>query len=480
MHQRLTSRYLTHQNLHSLRTLSSTSTSTSSSRKLNLKKTLRKAIDNKPPNSQPFVTHRLRPGQPNPLTKIFKRKKIKSDPIYRPAWRLNSRANVISAEDFAARPRVTFEEQYDSLHDGMIVLSWLNESQRQDVYSMYLDMMVKQEKEFGVTSHEYVMRVIGEKFNISAARVAGIVQNCHDEEQMEKNDPEMIHHEAVEFVDAKIREHINNVYNAYGEVNPNEFIEDPIEVADIQNVSRDVTTVEDLYNIDELTQQAIMREKDEAQLEIDGHIYKEDVEDDQIESKVNKECLNLIEAQNEAFKQMNELWKRKNDQVENPLPKGGKIDVEEEDGNIVEKEAERRPRWKYVAQTINVRDKKKQQQNKGIQKRKKAKKEQKENTLVEQDGLLRVATMKEVSSIAWKDVRDETEFLFKGVKSAWLNRKNGERGGWGRVPEDVKAAAKNKLTELEKQEDNGNNDGDGDDVGTEDAPPVEDSTSDKK
>lgn len=425
-------------------------------KKINLEETLSPSSNtNKPPNQQPFVTHRLRPGQPNPLSQIFKKRAIKSDPIHRPPWRHNAKANIISAEDFANRPRVIFEEEFDSMHDGMIILSWLNEKQRQDIYSAYTKMMIEQESEFQTTSHEYVMRVIGEKFNVSADRVGAIVQGCHDEEQMAKEDPEMVHDKLAQYVDAKIQEHIDNAYKAYGEVNPNEFIEDPIESAGIRldGSSGEYVAVEDLYDVDDLTKQAILREKDEAQLEIDGHVYKEDIDDDEIQSNVNKDCMDLIKAQNDAFKKMTNSWKRNEDDVENPLPLGGKVEIEDDDGNTTVKEAERRPRWKYVAQTINVRE---QKQNKT--RKKKSKKEKPTNTIVECDGELRVATMKELEGVAWKSVRDDKEFPIQGVKNAWLERKKGEKGGWGRVPEEVKEAAKARLAEESKEVDESEDD----------------------
>lgn len=429
--------------------------------RINLQETLSSSKNKPPPNAakQPFVTHRLSPGQPNPLHQIYKKRSIPSDPIYRPPWRHNTKANIISAEDYANRPRVVFEEQFDSLHDGMIILSWLNDKQRQDIYNAYTQMMLEQEKKFdGVTSHEYVLRVIGERFNISSLRTSAIVEEIHQEEQMMKHHPELVHEKVAEYVDTKIQEHINNCYNAYGEVNPNEYIENPIESGDVKltNTSGDVVTVEDLHDVDELTRQAILREKDEAQLEIDGYVYKEDVDDDQIPSNVNKECLDLIKAQNQAYEDMLENWGRNEDsEKECPLPLGGKIVSEDDDGNTVERKVNRRPRWKFVAQTINVREQK-QLKEKGMSKKKKQAHAKMKNTLVEHDGRLRVATMKEVNDVAWKDVRDVKGFLTKGVRSAWLKRRNGERGVWGRVPDEVKAAARAKLEEKEKNEEEAN------------------------
>lgn len=392
------------------------------SSKINLKKTLE---SNKPPNSQPFVKVRLQPGEQDPLTKVYPR--LEPNPLYRPRWR--NKAQIISAEDFEARPKVSFEEQFDSLYDGMIVLSWLSEQQRQDIYQMYLELMVEQDKEFKTTSHEYVMRVIAEKFNLTPTRVAGIVQNCHDEIQVAKEGG-LMHEKAAAYVDAKIKEHINNVYAAYGEVNPNEFVEDPTGVADITFTTGEVTTVEDLYNVDELTEKAILREKGEAQLQIDSKIYIEDVPDDQVDSKANSECLKLIK-QSDSFSELKQLLKRE-DGVECQGPEGGS--VKDDDGNIVS-EKERRSRWKYVAQTINVREQKKaKEKSRGAVKRKKSRKASNDNTVVEQNGILRVATVQEVASTAWKPAKNLNEICYSGVKKAWLNRLSGDKNGWGRVP----------------------------------------------
>lgn len=54
------------------------------------------------------------------------------------------------------------------------------------------------------------------------------------------------------------------------------------------------------------------------------------------------------------------------------------------------------------------------------------------NTIIEQDGKLRVASVAELEQTSWKHVRNESEFMFKGVKEAWLKRQlEGEVDGWG-------------------------------------------------
>jgi hypothetical protein len=57
-----------------------------------------------------------------------------------------------------------------------------------------------------------------------------------------------------------------------------------------------------------------------------------------------------------------------------------------------------------------------------------------DNTLVEQNGELRVASVAEAKGTAWKPVRNELEFTFGDVKQAWLRRTlHGEVEGWGRI-----------------------------------------------
>ena len=395
------------------------------SSQIDLKKNLN---SNKPPNPQPFVKIRLRPGESDPLSKI---KRKPRDPIYRPRW--NNKAQIISAEDFNARPKVSFNEQFDSMHDAMVVLSWLDEGKRQDVYQSYLHLMVEQEKEFKTTSHEYIMRVIGEKFNLTAVRVAAIVQNCHDEEQAAK-DGRTVNEKMAKYVDTKIKEHIDNAYMAYGEVNPNEFVETPTGVAGIGSSSGEVVRVEDLYDLDDLIKKAVTREKGEAQLLIDEKVYIEDVDDGTVDSNVNNECLKLVEKAKDFDVLKKDLARNVDDKVEFSLPDNGSI--EDEDGNKTD--TERRQRWKYVAQTINVREQKKLG-NKSRRGAKLKKKQKKDNTLVEEDGETRVASIAEVSQTAWKPERDESEFIYKGVKTAWLNRQlKGEKYGWGRVPDSMK------------------------------------------
>lgn len=394
--------------------------------------------------TQSFVKTRFTPGEYDPETR--------SNPLYRPPWK--NRARIMSAEDFANRPKVSFEQEFDSIHDAMVVLSWLSEDERQSMYSMYLRQMTDMASgNEGPTSHEYVMNVIAQKYNITPTRVAAIVQNCHDEEQAKKRG-EKIYTKAQEYVDAKIREHIVNCYNCYRETDPQTFVEDPVGVTpgikDPENRVRDVVRVEDLYDVDELMEKAEERSKEDTQLYLDNRAYIEDEDDSLKDMKVNAECLKLIQAKNDSFKALNTIMKRnENDRKDYPLPngvegiEGNDNDVLKENQNEAIGQEQRRPRWKYAAKLINTREEKKmkqkvQREGSGGRSKKSLRKivldDKQRNILVEHDGMLRVGTANEVGDMSWKPERNTIEFIYQGVKKAWMRRQlRGEVGGWGKV-----------------------------------------------
>ena len=404
-------------------------------------------------HAQDFVKERLEPGEWD---------EDKTDPTYRPAWKPkhNGGVKIMSAEDFAARPKAGFGEEFASLHDAMTVLSWMTQQDREGVYNMYCDMMKKMAAEGrGVTSHEYVMRVIAQRFNLSTARVAAIVQLEHEEDRIRKEHPDQkIHYDIQKFVDAKMQEHIADAYRTFGETPPKGFVEDPTGSTGYGNPDMRVSTTvaaEDLYDVDDLLAKAVIRERDEAQLAIDSHIYIEDIDYAQENVKVNSECRSLVEAKNAVTEatddgELGSVLKRPDDQT--PLPEFGRgiggawaDEVEpSEDGA-----PPRRPRYKYVAKIINTRAEKLNPDEKARKKDSSRRKEKAaalgiaadedvRNTLVEVDGTLRPATAEEASNVAWRPVRNVHEFTYQGVKWAWIGQKlRGEKGAWGRVERDL-------------------------------------------
>mmetsp|Transcript_12947 Transcript_12947/g.27419 ORF Transcript_12947/g.27419 Transcript_12947/m.27419 type:complete len:611 (+) Transcript_12947:173-2005(+) len=432
----------------------------------------------KPPNHrQDFVKVRLEPGQWD---------EDRTDPTFRPKWK--SKASIISAEDFAARPKAGFGEEFASLHDSMTVLSWLTQADREAIYQMYCELMHQMSNsDRGATSHEYAMRVIAQKFNLTPARVAGIVQLEHEEDRIRKEHPDRkIHYKLQEFVDAKMKEHIADAYRTFGETPPDAFVEDPVGATGYGNPDLRVhatAKAEDLFDMDDLLRKSVIRERDEAQLAIDNHVYIEDVDNDKQDVKVNAECRALMQAKNAATEaaemvaagedrtgttssaggdeadtdiedaiasNVGAMLRRPDDQA--PLPEYGRgiggvwADKVEpvEDGT-----PPRRPRWKYAAKIINTRAEKLSPEEKSRKKararRKKkaaalgiAQDEDVQNTLVEHDARLRPATAEEASNVAWKPVRNDQEFTYQGVKRAWIGHKlRGEKGGWGRVERNL-------------------------------------------
>ena len=381
------------------------------------------------PNKQDFVKVKLEPGEWNVG---------RTDPIHRPPWK--NKASIMSAEDFANRPRAGFDEEFATPHDAMLVLSWLDRKTQDKIYQSYLNLMTTMEEKEGKTSHEYVMRVIAQKYNITASRVAGIVQLLHNEDQIRKNHPEQkIHYEIQDYIDARMAEHIANCYDAFNEPHPEApFIEDPMGVSGLANIDRNSSGYKEMgdeLDYDELLEKAIIRDKQEARLWIDNYKYIEDVDETTVPVKTTADCNKLLKAQQE-------MKAPPRPEALCPLPGSGKT----------------RPRWKYVAQTIDTRHEKKKRHPKKWPKKEVLIK----NAIVEQDGNLRVASVAEVKNTCWKPIRNTQEFTYQGVKKAWLERTlEGKTGGWGHVerpPETEQksdAPVMNEKLGLEKAIDKG-------------------------
>jgi hypothetical protein len=131
----------------------------------------------------------------------------------------------------------------------------------------------------------------------------------------------------------------------------------------------------------------------------------------------------------------------------------------------------RRPRWKFAAQIINTHalENPSGSSNRGkkVAARAKARRHGRVvegNTIIEEGGTLRVASVAELERTSWKHVRNESEFMFKGVKDAWLRRQlEGEVGGWGYQKEVFKVEP--KLMEINGQSGVDVEGGDGDEAG---------------
>jgi hypothetical protein len=344
---------------------------------------------------QSFVKMRFEPGEWDPNRR---------DPLFKPPFK--SRAKIISAEDYAARPRVGFQEEFDSLRDAMVTLTWMDGKTSNAVYEEYLDLMMTQT---GPTSHEYVMRVLGEKFNITAQRAASIVELAHREQQQRKAG-EVIFDDAQDIVDRKIRGHIREAYSQFKEQDPMSFIEDPVGVSGhpgTLEIVGDHQIVDDVFDVDTLTKEALIREEKEARLKIDTHIYVEDVDDENFDVPLSMEAKNLIKRK----QQLKDLTQR-DDQFK----------------AVAKKEKVSRKEQKFVAYIINTQVKTKKKATSWEKKHM-----QVVDTIVEQNGELRAANVAESKKVSWRPKVYNNEKAFSGVKAAWLDRVNRNvKGGWGR------------------------------------------------
>jgi hypothetical protein len=359
------------------------------------------AEDDKPAK-QAFVTAKLEPGEWDPA---------RTDPLYRPKFKSNSK--IISAEDFANRPPVTFNGEFSSYEDGMITLSWLDQKTCRQIYYMYVDMMVLSHSKYEKTSHEYVTKVIAQKFNVTPWRAAGVVQLQHSEEQMRKHNPELLAEDQANYAEQQILKNIRDAYKAERSDAPDNYVEDPVGLhgrGEPDETSSYWTRTEDIFDVDQKLEDANVRDTKDARLLIDGHVYWEDTDDNSAAVKVDAGSRRLLKN-----KERLEQSKVETEPIPYPETNG---------------DGEKRPRWKYVAQVVDTRNLRK----KG-RKSKTYTNDNTENTLVEEDGKLRVATVEESKQVAWKRARAGNEYIYRGAKRAWLDKMvNGKTEAWGKAP----------------------------------------------
>lgn len=387
------------------------------------------------PNPQDFVKVRLEPGEWDPDRK---------DPIHRPPWRNN--AKIMHPDDFFLRSRsVLGNGEVASVHDTMSSLGWLSAKDQDTMYQSYLDMCQRMTASTnGITSHEYIFRVLGQKFNVSSSRVAAVCVLKHNEEQM-KARGEIIYYEHQDYADEKIAGHIQSVYSIYNEVNPHQFVEDSLGNPSSEVTDESYTATNDLIDVDANLDEANVRAKEEARLVIDSWVYKEDIDEDTIHVSVSPAVKKLM-AQHARWN-AHDHAQRPGDLK--PLPGGG---------------AEpKRPRYKYAAHFVEAKTKTKKNQIVTKKKKKEIALKQTDNTIVELDGQLRVATVKEAKGCSWKPKRDGKSFMYQGLHDAWLERQlSGSMTVWGRqeAPAVVVPVVEAAAEGAEVNDDNDENEAD--------------------
>lgn len=356
-------------------------------------------------HKQSFVTHEIEPQEWDYEY---------TDPLSRPKYR--SRAKVLSRHDYARQNGVTFEDQYATFEDAMITLSWLDSKTQKRIYENYLSWMVSAEEKFGKTSHEYVCRLLAQKFHITPFRAAAIIQLQHSEEQFKLKYPDIDIGNDAETMDLYMKNTIQEAYKSTGEVPPESFVE---PLPDDGMESHKVMAVDDLLDVDRLTIAANTRDQETARMMINDHLYIEDIDDAERDIPMCKDATNLIKMKEKLKKD-----------VPPPLASPAV-------------ETNRPPRWQFVAQVIDTRklnpksNRKKAKDGRrlwGKGHRNGFQQNWAENTLIEEGGSLRPANLAEVRNMSWKPVRHIQEFTYKGVKQAWLQRKKGNKAAWGKAP----------------------------------------------
>jgi hypothetical protein len=440
----------------------------------------------------------LPPGFHPSLDGISRHTNDGRDSYWRPPWK-NPRAEIISAEDFANRPRVTFSESFLTMHDAMAMESWMSQSDKDGMYKLYLDMMLatagqtnqsskssdgnnKEQQgditneNWGVlstnTSHEYVIRVVAQKYNVTTSRAAGVIQLQHNEEQLKKDPTFTVNHAIQAYMDNKMRDHIREIYQSYGEKDPLQFVEDP--VASTGRIGRgedtrseNMVAASELIDVDALLMKTRMQEIEKARIRIANHVYVEDVDDRTRLVPIDQEVKRLMKMDEKLKVELrdgdttNTPQSSKKKQIRLKIPKGASPFPDNNRGFNATPET-RRPRWKYAAQIINTQMLENPpgstRGGKKAASRVKARRHGRVvegNTLIEEGGKLRVANMSELEQTSWKHVRNESEFMFKGVKDAWLRRQlEGEVDGWGMQEEVFKVET--KLIDNTEVEEGGN------------------------
>ncbi len=248
---------------------------------------------------------------------------------------------------------------------------------------------------------------------------------------MRRNNPELLCEEQAQWAEDTIMKNISDAYKSERAQPPNRghggqhqaFVEDPVGIHGLGEADETSTSwmaTDDIYDMETKLRKANARDDELAQVMIDEHVYREDVDESTLPVNTDGVAKRLIKAKESQLKEEETAGK-------------SSISYPETNG-----QGNKRPRWKYVAKIVNTRAM-----------RRKGKKitsyanNNMSNTLVEQDGSLRVATVEEAKKVAWKPTRTKgNEYIYEGVQKAWLDKTiNGNTEVWGKAPTTSAAAA---------------------------------------
>jgi hypothetical protein len=238
--------------------------------------------------------------------------------------------------------------------------------------------------------------------------------------------------EDAKWIEDQIKNEIRDAYATFNLPVPTEsFVEDPVGVNDEYRESSTYVEAPDIFDVDKMASDSIMREEKRARVIIDGHRYIEDEDADKIPIECDRDCKKLIAQKELIQKRMQE---DRNKVAEQQRAKKAAVEPKWRTTNG---EGETRPRWKYIAQIVNTRELKKKN-HKSLSYENNSPK----NTLVELNGELRLGTWADVMSVAWKPVRHEQEFTYQYAKKGWLDRiHRNDTKAWGWAPPEARAKA---------------------------------------
>ena len=429
------------------------------------------------PPVQPFVKQKINPQEWDPIA--FR------NPLYHPTYK--ARSKVLSNEDFQRRPTVRFDDSFESMADAQVVFSHITHREMQAFYDEYKINLGHAHAKYGVTSHEYIVRVLAQKYSMQAPRMAAIIQLMSNEEDMRKNGEEL-RDEFGEYMDYALTKEIADCYRAHGMKPPQQpFVEQPMG-RDIKPPSKRYNQVPDTVDMDETWRKYTEEHLPlKARKIIQSHRYVEDEDDDKVPIPNDKEVLGLIDKHDELQTKM-----------ENHFRNIELSDRAKEHHKLYDPPRKKKRKIKWVAQIVNTRQ---------LQKEKKAQKRRPDrtwknksrlrmsvqysndspkNTLVNEEGKLRVGTLEDVKNVAWKPKRRDygeemtmeattatMEFIYRGAKLKWLDQVKGRTSKNKQRAVAASAEEEAKEDAVEEEEDTPSSE---DDAATEDAATEEDDT----
>lgn len=370
-----------------------------------------------------------------------------TDPLYRPKWRGDVR--ILSKDDFENQPGVSFSCEFENMFEAQATPSWMTQQEMDEIYDLYISLMEAAEKNNSVTSHEHVMRVLGQKFSITSWRAAAVITLKHNEEQMKRHEPHNLLEDWARRRDEELTFEVNDTYALYKTKPPGRFVEDVSSLSSFNkpNILRET---EDVLDIDELERNADLAEEKKARKILDGHVYKIDQDDADIVSPMDKNCRQILNHKPKIDTTIVERQRQKGQAIEPVWPQKQK--------------GSKKQHWSFVAQVIDTKHNKISYKTNDPT-----------NTIVAHpDGKVSAGTMQDIQDMSWKPQRNDLMHCYDIVKRAWLDRVNRHLPhAWGRYsdydPNIDYRARKEEADAKKRKQGSGEEDGEAEEQDNDDA-----------